>query len=116
LESKLHIVWGNNDGDKNLLTKKFQEIDALLHRDFMNIVIENRKIAMIYGTDEAIVKALVKCGDYELLLRGHTNKPEILRERKTLLINPGTPLGYLNKEKTIAIVDLNEMEFQIIKL
>lgn len=116
LNSKLHIVWGNNDGDKNILTKKFTEIDASVYGDFMNIVIENRKIAMIHGTDEAIVKALVKCGDYQLVIRGHTHKPGIIRDDKTLLLNPGTPSGYLSKEKTIAIVDLSEMEIQIINL
>ena len=76
LNSKLHIVWGNNDGDKNLLTKKFEEIDASVYGDFMNIVIEKRKIAMIHGTDEAIVKALVRCGEYQLVIRGHTHKPD----------------------------------------
>lgn len=116
LKSKLHIVWGNNDGDKNLLTKKFEEIDASVYGDFMNIVIDKRKIAMIHGTDEAIVKALVRCGEYQLVIRGHTHKPEIMRDSETLLLNPGTPSGYLNKEKTIAIVDLSEMEVQIIKL
>jgi putative phosphoesterase len=116
LNSKLHIVWGNNDGDKKLLTKKFKEINALIHGEFMNIAIENRKIAMIHGTDEAIVKALVKCGDYQLIIRGHTHKPKISGDSETLLLNPGTPSGYLNKEKTIAIVDLVEMDVQIIKL
>ncbi len=115
LKAELHIVWGNNDGDKPLLTEKFRGI-AKIYGNFMDIELNGRRIAMLHGVNEGIVKALAKCGEYSLIIRGHTHKPEIRRESKTLIVNPGAASGYLTEKKTIAIVNLETMEAELLTL
>ena len=116
LKAKLHIVWGNNDGDRLLLARKSMDINATVYGEFMKLTLKERRIAMTHGVDEAIISALVKCGEYDLVIRGHTHRPEIAEEGGTLVVNPGASSGYLAKEKTIAIVDLETMEADIIPL
>jgi putative phosphoesterase len=113
LKAELHIVWGNNDGDRLLLAQRISSINAKLYGNFAEIKIEGRIIAMTHGAEEAIVKALTGCGYYDLVITGHTHKPEVTRESKTLLVNPGPLSGYLAKDKTFAIVDLEKMLAEI---
>lgn len=116
LEAKLHIVWGNNDGDKMLLKEKFEAMNAIVHGNFMDTELDGRRIAMTHGTHVAITRALVRCKEYDMVITGHTHKPEIKEEGKTLIVNPGAASGYLSKEKTVVIVDLELMKAKLIHL
>jgi len=116
LNAKLHIVWGNNDGDKLLLKERLNDINAIIYGYFMDVQLEDRRIAMIHGINETLIKALSKCKKYDLVIRGHTHKPEIIIDGKTLILNPGSTSGYLSKFKTVAIVDLKSMKAHIIEI
>ncbi len=116
LKAKLHIVWGNNDGDKMLLKEKFEAMKAVAHGDFMDTELEGRRIAMTHGTHAAITRALARCKEYDLVITGHTHKPEIKEEGKTLIVNPGAASGYLAQERTVAIVDLELMKAKLLPL
>lgn len=116
LNSRLHIILGNNDGDKLLLKERLNDIDAILYGYFMDIELEDRRIAMIHGTDEVLIKALSQCKKYDLVIRGHTHKPDMKIEGKTLLLNPGAASGYLSKYKTVAIVELKSMKAHIVTI
>ena len=116
LKAKLHIVWGNNDGDKMLLKEKFEAMKAIVHGNFMDTELDGRRITMTHGTHGAITRALARCKEYDLVITGHTHKPEIKEESKTLIINPGATSGYLTQEKTVAIVDLVPMKAKLLLL
>ena len=113
LKARLHLVWGNNDGDKLLLAKKISEMGATVHGSFMNLTLAGRRIAMTHGTREEVVNALARCGEYDLVIRGHTHRPEVRTEGKTLIVNPGAASGYLTEEETVAIIDLETMRVEI---
>jgi len=116
LRARLHIVWGNNDGDRLLLRERFGEIQALIHGNFMDLELGGRRIAMTHGTEEAVVQALARCGGYDLVIRGHTHQPEIGKEGAALVVNPGDASGYLAGERTVAVVDLEAMEARLVTL
>lgn len=116
LEAKLHVVWGNNDGDKILLKEKFEAMKAIIHGDSMDIELEGRIIAMTHGTNVVITRALAGCKEYDIVITGHTHKPEIKEKGKTLILNPGAASGYLAEEKTVAIVDLEPMKAKLLPL
>ena len=63
------------------------------------------KIAIIHGKDEKIVNALAKSGEYNVVIRGHTHKPDIRKIGTVIIINPGEACGYLSDKRTIAIFD-----------
>lgn len=60
LKPRLYFVFGNNDGDKLTLTKKFEEIGAVACGEFGDLTIDGLHIALLHGTNETVVKALAE--------------------------------------------------------
>ncbi|MBS7623983.1 metallophosphoesterase [Candidatus Bathyarchaeota archaeon] len=116
LKAKLVGVFGNNDGDQNLLRRRFEEIGAEIHGRFAEVNAGNKKIALIHGEDERLLKALINSNYYDVVIYGHTHKAEIANVGKTLTINPGEACGYLSGHATIAILDVEIMKAEIVDL
>ena len=115
LNAKLHIVWGNNEGDREFIRVKFGEIGVAPLGNFAALELGGKKIALLHGMHEDVVNSLVKCGSYDVVVRGHNHRAEIVGG-KTLLINPGEVCGYLTGRQTVAILDLTKLEAEIVHL
>ena len=63
-----------------------------------------------------IIDALADSGHFDLVIYGHTHKPDIRKVRNTLIVNPGEVGTWLYGKSTAALVDLNKMEAEIIEL
>lgn len=112
LEADLHFVWGNNGGDRNHVRQKFEKI-GVEPKDFESLEISGRRIALIHGENEEIVKALAESDDYDVVVRGHTHDPGISED--PMVINPGPASGYLAKSRTVALLDTDEMSAEILE-
>jgi putative phosphoesterase len=115
LKAKLHFVWGNNEGDHDFIKVRFADIGVTPLGDFAALQLGGKKIALLHGIHEEIVDALVKFSHYDLVVRGHNHKAEII-EGETLVVNPGEVCGYLTGRQTVALIDLQEMHGQIVEL
>lgn len=115
LKAKLHYVWGNNEGDREFIRVKFGELGMKPLGNFASLKLDGRKIALLHGTHEDIVEAFLKSGTFDVVVRGHTHRAEI-REKKTLLVNPGEVCGYLSGRQTVAMLDLAELRAEILEL
>ena len=115
LKAKLHFVWGNNEGDRDFTKIKFAEIGIAPLGDFVELKLCEKRIALIHGTEQRIVDSLVTCGSYDLVVRGHNHKAGIITGR-TLVVNPGEVCGYLTNRQTVAVIDLQRMQGQIVEL
>ncbi|MEW5900743.1 MAG: metallophosphoesterase family protein, partial [Acidobacteriota bacterium] len=62
------------------------------------------------------VGTYASAGKYDVIIFGHTHKPDIRREGKTLLLNPGEAGGWLTGKSTVALLDPKEQEAEIIGL
>jgi putative phosphoesterase len=109
-------VFGNNDGDKNLLTQKLIQINAIVNNYFAILNLDGLKAFLTHGSDERAIDDIIKANLFDLLIRGHTHKKEVKKEGKTLIINPGEVCGYLSEESTIAIFDTISKKVDIISL
>jgi putative phosphoesterase len=117
LKAKLIGVFGNNDGDRELLKKRFSEIEKLeIRGNFAEINVGKTKIALLHGSEEELLKALINSGNFNVVVHGHTHKAEIYKKGKTLVINPGEVCGYLSGKSTIALLDTDKLEARIIDL
>ncbi len=83
--------------------------------DFKELKINGRKIAVIHGTNQAMVDALQKSDNYDLVIRGHTHKMNVT-EGRTMVINPGETCGYLSGQKTVIMLDTNDLSWKLVKL
>lgn len=111
----LRGVFGNNDGDHYLILQKFNEIDAAHLGTFGEVEINSKKIALYHGTDAPITSALEQCGNYDVVVSGHTHEKKIELVGNTLSINPGTAHGF-DGEATIALLDVNAMDVSSVNL
>ncbi|MCS7115734.1 MAG: metallophosphoesterase [Nitrososphaerota archaeon] len=116
LKAKLTGVFGNNDGDRELLKKRFSENEMEIHGNFAEIRADNVKIALLHGSEEELLKALIESEAFDILVHGHTHKAETYRKGKTLVVNPGEVCGYLTGKSTIALLDTSKPEVKIINL
>jgi len=117
LRAKLIGVFGNNDGDRELLKKRFSENANLEMRGiFAEINFGKARIALLHGSDDELLKALIKGEGFDIVVHGHTHKAEVYKSGKTLVVNPGEVCGYLSGRPTVALLDTDKLEAKIIEL
>lgn len=113
LQAPLEAIFGNNDGERRGLMAAYAELCPL--EDFKELEVDGRKIALIHGTTEALVDALSESGKYDLVIRGHTHRKEVI-EGSTMIINPGETCGYLSGDKTVILLDTDDLSWKSVKL
>lgn len=114
-ELSLKGVFGNNDGDHYLLLQKFREVNGEHFGSFGELTADGCRIALYHGTDAPITEALEQCGNYDVVVSGHTHEKKIATVNSTLTINPGTAHGF-GEEATIALLDTDAMDIKFVEL
>jgi uncharacterized protein len=110
-------VFGNNDGDHELLKKRFSETtNCTIHDRFAQETIDGYKIALLHGHEAELLEAIINSGYFNAVIHGHTHNKNIEQKGKTLSINPGELCGYLTGKPTIALLDTAKNEVRIIEL
>jgi hypothetical protein len=106
-------VFGNCDGEKQgleMALKKFGEIqDAPLlftHGGRLVLLVHYHFSVATYASS----------GKYDVIIFGHTHKPDIRRAGKTLLLNPGEAGGWLTGKSTVALLNPDTLEAEIVAL
>ena len=112
---KLDGIFGNNDGDKFLLMKKFDEIGASLHGDFFSFEENKLKFAVYHGTHPEITESLESCGKYDVVISGHTHQPKVDTNGDTICINPGSVNGF-DQDALIALFDTDTIQVNFLEL
>ena len=116
LKAKFIGVFGNNDGEKNGLKKKFKEIGAEVHGNFAEVAVDGLKIALLHGSEEELLQSLIKVESHNIIIHGHTHEAKTYRKGRTLVINPGEVCGYLTEKSTIALLNSQTREVKIVEL
>jgi len=99
----VHAVFGNNDGDKLLLSRvagRFSHVT--LHGDLAELELDGHRVAVTHYP--RIGHALAKSGVYDLVCYGHNHESSVEQVGSTLLVNPGEVMGRLGRS-TYAIYD-----------
>lgn len=115
LRARLHYVWGNNDGDRELIAARLGELKLKPLGNFASFEMGGRRIALLHGTHEEIVQSLLRSGSFNVVVRGHTHRVDVRRGR-TLHVNPGEVCGYLTGRQTVATLDLTKLRVEILDL
>jgi hypothetical protein len=99
----VHVVWGNNDGDKWLLTQIARASETVtLHGEFAELELGGRSIAVNHYP--AIAAPLAASGAYDAVFHGHDHTPREERIGRTLLLNPGEVMGRFGRS-TFAVYE-----------
>lgn len=113
---KVYGVFGNVDGEREYMRAKATEVGVEFLGDFGELEFKGVKIALIHGKNEKLVEALARSGLYQFVVRGHTHRAEVKHVNDCLVMNPGEACGYVMGRKTVAILDLETMEIQVLDL
>lgn len=116
LKAKIIGVFGNNDGDKDFLRKRYQTIGAEIKDSFALVDANGMKIGLLHGHDELLLEALGSSEALDVLVCGHTHSASITRKGRVLFINSGDASGYLSGKATIGILDTSTKECRLIEL
>jgi len=116
LKTDLVGVFGNNDGDQELLKKRFSELGAEIRGRFAEVTVEGLRIAMLHGDEEELLQSLIHVESHDVIVHGHTHEAKTYRKGETLIINPGETCGYLTGKPTIATLNTQTLDMKIIPL
>jgi putative phosphoesterase len=110
----IHVVWGNNDGDRLLLTRSADQAGNItLHGEIAELELDGRRICMTHYPQ--VARALARSGNYDLVCHGHSHVRSSARVDNTLLLNPGEVMGRFGV-CSYAIYDTDRGDAQIIEV
>jgi hypothetical protein len=121
LKSPIKGVFGNNDGDRFLLSIRAKDFGLKIEFEerTLNLTIDGRKIFIYHGDYKDVTDALVSSGKYDAIFHGHTHSSVNKTFGKTLSLNPGTLMPYTSerdKEASFAIYDTKTNTAKLITL
>lgn len=117
LEGQVIGVYGNNDGDHELLQIRCAETENVrIDGNFFESVIGGKRIALLHGHERSLLSDLIESGLFDLVVHGHSHRSNISSKGKTLVINPGEVCGYLTGRPSCAIYDTESGNGKILSL
>lgn len=88
----VHLVFGNNDGDKWLLSKVAAKAgNVTLHDTFFEAEFDGRRVAMVHFPE--LARALAASDRFDVVFYGHDHERFAERVGQTWLVNPGEVMG-----------------------
>lgn len=112
----IKLVYGNNDGDRVGLARDFKRVGGEYLGDFGEIEAGGRRVALLHGTEEPLVRAVVASQLYDVVVRGHNHRAGVTRQGSTLLVNPGEVWGHFTGRSSAAMLDTATLQTEFIEL
>jgi putative phosphoesterase len=111
LKAEFTGIFGNNDGDRLLLREKSG--NALYNQPHI-LNIDRKKVIVVH--EPYIINELAESGHFDILIYGHTHKPDIRKVKDTLIINPGKVAVLHKGRSTLALLNTRSMDVDIVEL
>ena len=105
----LHVIYGNNDGERRGLGNILPQIEngpAL-------VALDGKKILVQHSLDDCKQDDI---GRADVIITGHSHEAKIAEHGGKLYLNPGECCGWVTGKCTIALLDTNKPEAEIIEL
>jgi uncharacterized protein len=109
---RMHAVFGNNDGDRVFLARRGGDFCSFTDGS-RTLSLGGRAIVVMHYPD--LADDLFRLGAYDLVIHGHNHKARVEGGPRKLL-NPGTCAGYLAEAATVALVDTDTLDVELVRL
>ncbi|MFW6111787.1 MAG: metallophosphoesterase [Candidatus Bipolaricaulota bacterium] len=114
LEAELIGVFGNNDGDRLFLRRKFdEECVGRIERGPYQFELSGKNVVLMH--QPRLLEILENSPTPDLIVYGHTHEIDV-RRGNPLIVNPGEVGGWMTGKASIGLVDLKKMEAEIKEL
>ena len=111
LQCPVKGVFGNCDGEKEGLKKAFQSFGEIKEAPY---IFRYDGLHFLISHLDQPVRSYSATEAHDVIIFAHTHKPEIRKEKKTLIVNPGENGGWLYGKSTVALLDAKTMTAEII--
>jgi len=109
----VHLVWGNNDGDKLLITRNAAAAgNVTIHGELAELEMDGRTIAMTHYPN--IAAALARGETYDLVCHGHNHQRAVSQVGRTIQFNPGEVMGRFGV-RSVGVYDTGSGRAEIIE-
>ena len=108
--AKFIAVFGNNDGEKLLLTSEIKKFGGEIYDDPYRGEIGGRRIFMTHKP--SVLDEAAESGKYDLVIYGHTHKQDIRKVGASLVINPGELTDWVTGRSDLVILQLDNMSWE----
>lgn len=99
----VHMVWGNNDGDKRAVSIAAEGYPGFtIYGEIAELELDDLRIAINHYPE--IARGLAKSGVYDLVCYGHDHTAHQETVDSTILLNPGEVMG-LKGNASLAILE-----------
>lgn len=112
LKAEFIGIFGNNDGGIMAPEGGALSSQHRIYKQPHEFTLDNKKFIMIH--EHHLVAAIAQSARYDVLIYGHTHKPEATVRTGTFVLNPGELCGWLHGSATVAILDTQSMKARII--
>ena len=105
-------VYGNNDGEWLWMSKLFGAVGKIYKPPVFVDDVCGLRVAVLH---EPMPDDVMAALPVDLVAFGHTHET-VIRPGRPLVVNPGECCGYLSGSATVAVVDTEKMEAELIEL
>lgn len=116
LKASMIAIYGNNDAEREVLKKRFIEVGKEIRGTFAEVEVGGMRVALTHGDELDLLNSLIRSQFYHLIVCGHTHEAKSYVSGGTLIVNPGEVCGYLSGESTIATVNPESRQVEILRL
>lgn len=113
-ERPVHIVWGNNDGDRLMITSNAEAYKNItLCGEYARLELDGIRVFVTHY--RGIAEAVADSGDYDLVCYGHDHTQAIKEVAGSILLNPGEIMG-LNGTSSLALFETENRKCRFIDI
>ena len=103
----IHIVFGNNDGDRYRITDCAQRYpNVMIHGEYVDLEIGGKTFSLNHFDN--IGRAGAEGKNFDVVCFGHSHRFGVENHGETIVINPGEIYGILTGHSTFAIYDTEQ--------
>ena len=113
LKAKMIGVLGNNCAEREKLREVYAAVGKEIVGNFAEVEVGGKRIALLHGHEEALLRSLITHGCYDAVIHGHDHKVKVEKRGSTLVINPGEVCGYVSGRSSFGILDTDGLEVDI---
>lgn len=107
----IKAVLGNGDTDIQKFLYQLQNLPLLkdlknldIQPEMQDFSVDGRRVAVFHGDDENVSKVIIESQAFDLFCIGHDHKPNIQRNKKTLIVNPGSMVGFTAEQGIMPVM------------
>jgi putative phosphoesterase len=113
LDCPVKAVFGNCDGEKEGLRSTVADFGKIKEPPYV-FRYEGREFLLTHT--HFALDGYIRSGKYDVIVYGHTHRPEFRRSGRALVLNPGEAGGWVTGQSSVALLDPLELAVEIVPL